>query len=479
MEQKFIQEVAKYVQKYAPQFNILVCSPVIAQFCLESGYGTSNKVKKVHEDGSIEWRHNYAGLKWRNNRCAISNDYFEEITSEQNPDGSYKTIISRFCKFKSLEDCVIGYFQWTNISNYANLKGVTDPHQYLVNIKADGYATSHNYVDNLMAVINKWGLTVYDIIKEEEIVKPRVCIDSGHKGKYNRCPSIPEYYESEVMWKLHLLQKKYLEQLGIDVVLTREDLNTDLSLQLRGIKAENCNLFISDHTNAVGSCMNENVDYVALYHLTDDTTTIADDISKEISKKLAPVIANVMGVEDGYRVVTRKSDNDRNKDGILNDNYYGVLHGSRCVNVPGIIIEHGFHTHSKTVKWLLVESNLERLAKAEAECIASYLLNRVATLPNKVEDKVEDKDTTVPNTNTLYRVQVGAFSVLNNAKNLRKELISKGFEAIIVQVDNLFKVQVGAFSVKKNAEERLKNVKSAGYNTAFITTQSGKFIPAD
>ena len=64
-----------------------------------------------------------------------------------------------------MEDGVIGYFDFTNISTYSNLKGVTDPRQYLENIKADGYATSLKYVDNLMAVIEKYDLTRYD--KEE------------------------------------------------------------------------------------------------------------------------------------------------------------------------------------------------------------------------------------------------------------------------------------------------------------------------
>ena len=110
----FEQEVAYYVQKYAPQFNILVYSPIIAQAMLESASGTSNKVKVV-VDGKTEWRHNYLGLKWRDKRCAISNDYFEEWTSEQRPDGSRYNKVDRFCKFKSLEECIIGYFQWTNI----------------------------------------------------------------------------------------------------------------------------------------------------------------------------------------------------------------------------------------------------------------------------------------------------------------------------------------------------------------------------
>ena len=81
----FIEEIAVLVGKYAPQYSIMVHSPIIAQAILESASGTSDKVK-VEVDGMVEWRHNYFGLKWRNNRCAISNDYFEEWTSEQGSD---------------------------------------------------------------------------------------------------------------------------------------------------------------------------------------------------------------------------------------------------------------------------------------------------------------------------------------------------------------------------------------------------------
>ena len=201
----------------------------------------------------------------------------------------------------------------------------------------------------------------------------KVCIDAGHYGKYNRCPGIPEYYESEIMWKLSNLQKAHLEKLGVEVVLTRSNPNKDLTLQSRGKKAAGSDLFISNHSNATGSGMNESIDYVAVYHLTDDKTTNADDISADFAQGIAPVIASVMGTKQGYKVLTRRSGNDRNNDGALNDNYYGVLHGARLVNVPGLILEHSFHTNSRSVKWLLNEKNLDTLAKAEAAYIASYL----------------------------------------------------------------------------------------------------------
>lgn len=198
----------------------------------------------------------------------------------------------------------------------------------------------------------------------------KICIDPGHYGKYNRCPAIPEYYESEMVWKLSQYQKQYLEALGHEVVMTRTIPSKDLSLNARGTRSKGCDLLISNHSNAVGSAMNESVRYVAVYHLVDDSTTSCDDVSADIAGKIAPVIASTMGVT--YRILTRASSNDRNHDGFLNDNYYGVLHGCRSVNVPGLILEHSFHTNTASVQWLLKDENLQRLAKAEAECIDKY-----------------------------------------------------------------------------------------------------------
>lgn len=201
----------------------------------------------------------------------------------------------------------------------------------------------------------------------------KICIDPGHYGKQNRSPGIPEYYESEMVWKLANLQKKYLEQLGHQVILTRNDPNKDLALVSRGKAAKGCDLFISDHSNAVGSGMNESVSHASIIRMTDDGTTKCDDVAKAFAEKIGPVIAQTMGIT--YKVTTRQAQYDRNGDGIKNDNYYGVLHGARLVNVPGIILEHGFHTHSETVRWLLNDANLDRMAQNEAACIDQFFKN--------------------------------------------------------------------------------------------------------
>lgn len=297
--------------------------------------------------------------------------------------------------------------------------------------------------------------------KPQENTKPlegkKICLDAGHYGsRYNKCPAIPEYAESEMAWKLHLMLKNYLEELGAVVTITRTYQALDKGLYERGSFSDGDDLFLSIHSNAVGNGMNESTDYVAVYHLVDDIEVVCDNVSKEIAEMLAPVIAEVMDTKQGYKVLTRKSDNDRNGDGVMNDNYYGVLNGARLVGTPGLILEHSFHTNTRAVKWLLDDDNLERLAKAEAECIAGYFTNSKVTIEGSQVEKV------------LHRVQVGAYSVPENAENMKKKLEAAGFDTIIVTVGDLQKVQVGAYSVLENAENMLAKLKVAEFEGIIV-----------
>lgn len=79
---------------------------------------------------------------------------------------------------------------------------------------------------------------------------------------------------------------------------------------------------------------------------------------------------------------------------------------------------------------------------------------------------------------TLYRVQVGAYSVKKNADAQLAKVKAAGFETYMVKVDGLFKIQVGAYSKKANADAMLAKLKKAGFD-AFITTKGGAAVAAD
>ncbi len=147
---EFIEQIDKYVEKYACKYEIKVHSPIIAQAILESGWGRSGLASKYH---------NYFGLKCGGSWTGKS---VNMRTSEEYEVGVHTQIRDNFRVFDDMENGVKGYFDFINYSRYANLKGVTDPESYLKNIKNDGYATSSKYVENLMKVIRDNNLTRFD-----------------------------------------------------------------------------------------------------------------------------------------------------------------------------------------------------------------------------------------------------------------------------------------------------------------------------
>ena len=186
--------------------------------------------------------------------------------------------------------------------------------------------------------------------------QPIVCLDAGHYGKYNQSPAVKTYYESDMNWKLHNMLKMHLEKYGIKVKQTRSNQKTDLGLFSRGQKAKECDLFLSIHSNAVGSGVNETVDYPVVYVPLNGS-------GDEIGKMLAECIEKTMGTKQEGRTETRKGNNG---------DYYGVIRGAVSVGVPGLILEHSFHTNKKMTKWLLKDANLDKLAEAEAKVIAEW-----------------------------------------------------------------------------------------------------------
>ncbi len=184
----------------------------------------------------------------------------------------------------------------------------------------------------------------------------KICLDAGHYGKYNQSPCNKAYYESDMNWKLHLLLKKYLEEYGAEVVTTRAEQKTDRVLYDRGTASAGCDLFLSVHSNAVGSGINESVDYPVAFCTLDGR---ADGIGS----RLAACVMEVMGTQQESRINHRQG---------TRGEYYGVLRGAAAVGTPGLILEHSFHTNSRSTAWLMDDGNLDRMAQKEADVIAAY-----------------------------------------------------------------------------------------------------------
>lgn len=204
--------------------------------------------------------------------------------------------------------------------------------------------------------------------------KPVVCLDAGHYGKYNRSPVIPEYYESEMNWKLHLLLKSELESYGIHVLQTRQFQDVDLNEYYRGTASDTADILLSIHSNAA---QRESADHPVVYVPLNGS-------GNELGKSLAACIRRVMDTAEPERVAVREG---------ANGDYYGVIRGATAVGTVGLILEHSFHTNARATRWLLDNENLAVLAKEEALVVAQWF--DVAREPEKwyrIRKSWEDSD---------------------------------------------------------------------------------------
>lgn len=174
---------------------------------------------------------------------------------------------------------------------------------------------------------------------------PKIMLDPGHAGShFNASPVIPGYYESNFTWKFAGKLKAALEQRGFEVGLTRQSKDDDPELTERGRRAKGYDLFVSLHSNAAAS---EAPDAPWLIHFSPDPLR-AEIVAKSesVARALGNVVSETMGVGAPY-YYTKTVDFDRDGNGMIADEYYGVLFGAKSVGVPGIIIEHSFHTNKK------------------------------------------------------------------------------------------------------------------------------------
>ena len=107
-QEDFILSIVPYVSSWKQFSGYGVVSAIVAQACLESAYGSSDKAK----------HNNYFGLKYKGNRVSCYSEVFSAYSAEQLPDGTYVTIKTDWYGFKDISDGVLGYFQFINIDRY-------------------------------------------------------------------------------------------------------------------------------------------------------------------------------------------------------------------------------------------------------------------------------------------------------------------------------------------------------------------------
>ena len=228
----------------------------------------------------------------------------------------------------------------------------------------------------------------------------KVFIGVGHGGKDNGDVA-NGFKEDELNLSIALACRDELKRHGVEVGISREKDETDpLSDEIK-----ECNAFAPDyaveiHNNAGGG------DGVEIYHHFGGGKgkTLADNILSEIIS----IGQNSRGLK------TKK--NSSGKD------YYGWI---RQTNAPAVLVECAFLDNKKDITVIDTAAKQKKMGIAIAKGVLKTLGIKWTAEKTATEDKKNNEQ-------KIYRVQVGAFSKLENAENLAQKLKAAGFEAQVV-----------------------------------------------
>lgn len=111
---------------------------------------------------------------------------------------------------------------------------------------------------------------------------------------------------------------------------------------------------------------------------------------------------------------------------------------------------------------------------ANKSCPGDWLYSRLGDLAAKVTARLNGGSSD-GGSETLYRVQTGAYTKKENADNQLAKVKAAGFDTYMVQAGGYYKIQVGAYSKKENADAMAAKLKAAGFDT-YITTEQGAAV---
>jgi flagellum-specific peptidoglycan hydrolase FlgJ len=148
--EKFIEYIAPMMVSEARKRGYNIVSTSIAQAVVEGAAGTST-LAKVH--------HNHFGMKAQK---GYKGEYVRMRTKEEYQEGQLVTIYANFRKYPTDEAGIAGYYDFLQYKRYANLKHAKDYKQFAEYIRADGWATSFTYRDNLIEKVERYNLIRFD-----------------------------------------------------------------------------------------------------------------------------------------------------------------------------------------------------------------------------------------------------------------------------------------------------------------------------
>lgn len=297
--------------------------------------------------------------------------------------------------------------EWKQVGQFQSDHNIQDRELTLADILKEDTVQQYEYRIDVSVIDTK----KYKPVEGNSIYASNllVCIDPGHFSGKNKIVDADGSSYSEGNATLILaknLEEKLRLSYGITCILTRttDDItlggytNDSLDeghISLRGRYAQGSDLFLSLHTNANQDnangyatdkqpiSINKTLVFVnavayednRMLHLANAIGSYLTEVNYDMQVSESEKFQSIESKEEAKNWSDEYND-QLNVPGTVcvrwgeHGDYYGVLRGAATVNVPGLIIEHGFHTIPEIRKLVLTGELLEKWADADARGIA-------------------------------------------------------------------------------------------------------------
>lgn len=194
-EKDAIPVIGRLCQQDMKRSGILA-SVSAAQFILESGYGTTELAQNANN--CFGMKTNLSNNRWSGSTWDGVSKYTKQ-TKEEYREGEIVVITADFRKYPCIEDSVADHSAYLlgamrgNAKRYAGLQGEKNYRKAVKIIKDGGYATDSKYVDKICNIIERWGLTQFDV----EAVEPQPDVEKSEAMYYVQTVGYVEKRDAE------------------------------------------------------------------------------------------------------------------------------------------------------------------------------------------------------------------------------------------------------------------------------------------
>lgn len=256
-----------------------------------------------------------------------------------------------------------------------------------------------------------------------------IVIDAGHGGS-DPGAVFEGRQEKDDTLRLALAVGKILEENGQNVIYTRTTDVYQTPFQKATIANEaGADFFVSIHRNSSPVAGQ----YSGVETLVYERSGIKEEMAENINRELEEAGFKNLGVKERPGLV--------------------VL---RRTKMPAVLVEAGFINSGEDNR--IFDENFEEVAQAIADGILRTLYAQ------EVESYAYKEENTMP-----YRIQVGCFTMEENAKAMQMQLALMGYQAETETYDGAYRVVMGNFENLDNAAKMEQVLRKNNFNTYIVT----------